>query len=99
MSETVVDAVRVRPDLVAVVRDCLAGMDWLTETDQAAAALALHYAEMIETAEDRAKVLGWHGPHLLNTLRALGGTPAERKALGVEERVGGRLAELRAVRS
>jgi hypothetical protein len=34
---------------------------------------------------------------LLNTLRALGGAPAERKALGVEEVVGGKLAKLRAI--
>ena len=37
------------------------------------------------------------GPHLLNTLRALGGAPAERKALGEQELVGGKLAQLRSV--
>lgn len=86
------------PDLRIVVRACIDQMGWLTPSDQATVALALHYAEMIEIAEDRAKVLGWHGPHLLNTLRALGGTPADRKSIGVEERVGGRLAELRSLR-
>jgi len=34
----------------------------------------------------------------LNTMRALGGTPADRKALAVESDVKGRLGELRALR-
>ncbi len=39
----------------------------------------------------------WVGPHLLNTLRAVGETPAERKVLtGQHEPATGKLAELRA---
>lgn len=77
---------------------------WLTDSDAAAQSLAQHYAELIEDAvssgddELAAKVLGWHGPHLLNTLKALGCTPADRKALGAEREVKGRLGELRALR-
>ena len=98
MAKVVSPKIEPTPDLRIVVRACIEQMNWLTPSDQATVALALHYAEMIETAEDRPKILGWHGPHLLNTLRALGGTPADRKSIGVEERVGGRLAELRSIR-
>jgi hypothetical protein len=38
------------------------------------------------------------GPNMLATLKALGGTPAERKALGVEIESVDALAELRARR-
>ena len=84
--------------MLDAVRGAVAVMSWLEPSDEAAVQLALQYAVMIDTAEDQAKVLGWHGPHLLNTLRSLGGTPTERRALGIEERVGGKLAELRAIR-
>ena len=77
-------------------------MGWLKPTDGAAVDLALTYAaridEALETGEgvEVTKAL-YLGPHLLNTLRALGGTPAERKAMNVEEAVGGKLAQLRSV--
>jgi hypothetical protein len=79
-------------------------MNWLKSTDQAAVDLALTYADRIDAAiasesgPELTKAL-YLGPHLLNTLRALGGTPAERKLLGAEEAVGGTLAQLRSVAS
>jgi len=54
--------------------------------------------EALEAMADAQKAIGWIGPHLANALKSLGGAPAERKALGVEEAVRGRLAELRAAR-
>lgn len=54
--------------------------------------------EALEAMADAQKAIGWIGPHLANALKSLGGAPAERKALGVEEVVRGRLAELRAAR-
>lgn len=88
--------------LVESVETSVAGMSWLKPTDQAAVDLALTYAaridEAIETGEGQEVTKALYlGPHLLNTLRALGGTPAERKALGTEEAVGGKLAQLRSV--
>ena len=84
--------------------DALGAMTWLKPSDGAAVALAALYAEQIDTvvaehevgSQELTKAL-YLGPHLLNTLRALGGAPAERKALGAEEAVGGKLAQLRAV--
>lgn len=89
-------------NLNASVRASIAQMSWLAPTDRAAVDLALTYAERIDEAlatgegQEVTKAL-YLGPHLLNTLRALGGTPAERKALGAEEVVGGKLAQLRSV--
>jgi len=54
--------------------------------------------EALEAMADAQKAIGWIGPHLANALKSLGGAPAERKALGVEEAVRGRLAELRSAR-
>ena len=89
--------------LVQSVQAAVAAMKWLAPSDQAAVDLALTYAARIDEAlefaegQEVTKAL-YLGPHLLNTLRALGGTPGERKAMGVEEAVGGKLAQLRAVR-
>jgi hypothetical protein len=58
----------------------------------------LNRLRQLELRADVTKAVGWLGPHLANALKALGGTPAERKALGVEEAVRGRLAQLRAAR-
>ena len=86
------------------VDEAVAAMPWLVDSDVAAVDLARAYADRIDEAlafaegQEVTKAL-YLGPHLLNTLRALGGTPAERKALGVEEAVGGRLAHLRAIRA
>lgn len=58
-------------------------MDWLTGADKAAVELARVYARRIDEAtlseegQEVTKAL-YLGPHLLNTLRALGGTPDER---------------------
>jgi hypothetical protein len=88
--------------LRASVEASVAEMSWLTPTDQAAVDLALTYADRIddalatESGSEVTKAL-YLGPHLLNTLRALGGAPAERKALNAEEAVGGKLAQLRSV--
>lgn len=81
--------------LTAAVDVAVADMDWLSESDQAAVRLAQEQAAAIEGAEDRMKAIGWIGPQLLATLRSLGGTPGDRKALGVEAKVKGKLAQLR----
>ena len=97
-------AQRRTPNLVSSVRKTVKSMHWLTDADQAAVDLAIRYAQQIEdaaqsdNAHERTKMLGWLGPNLLSTLKALGGTPAERKALGVELEAVDALAELRARR-
>lgn len=59
------------------------GMDWLSEADKASVELARVYARRIDEAtlsgegQEVTKAL-YLGPHLLNTLKALGGTPDER---------------------
>ena len=83
--------------LLGTVTAAVEAMTWLGPSDRAMVALALEYARRIDEASDE-KAVGWLGPHLANALRALGGTPAERKALGIEEQVRGKLAELRAAR-
>lgn len=89
------------------VLDAVAAMHWIKDSDLAAVKLARTYAQRIDKAmEDFEaglidstalnKVL-YLGPHLLNTLRALGGTPAERKALleGGAATPGGKMDELK----
>ena len=79
-------------------------MTWLHPSDRAAVDLAVAYARRIDLAlaegdgPEVTKAL-YLGPHLLNTLRALGGAPAERRNFQVEEVVGGKLAQLRALGS
>jgi hypothetical protein len=89
-------------------------MNWLESSDAALVAVARKYAEVVDGPElDRSKLdeaerlaldielakrVGWIGPHLINAIKALGGAPAERKALGVEREVKGKLSELRAAR-
>lgn len=59
------------------------GMEWLSEADKASVELARVYARRIDEAtlneqgQEVTKAL-YLGPHLLNTLKALGGTPDER---------------------
>ena len=84
------------------VKQAVGEMSWLAPTDQAAVDLALTYARRIDEALEYGEGVEvtkalYLGPHLLNTLRALGGAPAERKALHAEEVVGGKLAQLRSV--
>lgn len=85
------------------IEDSISEMPWLTGADQAAVALALQYAEAIDTAVDSGdantmtKAL-YLGPHLLNTLSALGATPAGRRALELREETRGKLATVRDLR-
>ncbi len=83
--------------MLAAVEAAVRSMTWLTPSDAAMVELAKSYAAKIDAADD-GKVVGWLGPQLSNCLRALGGAPAERKALGVEAPIRGKLATLRAVR-
>ena len=83
--------------VLGAVEAAVAAMAWLTASDGAMVALALDYARRIDAATDD-KSAGYLGQNLSGVLRALGGAPAERKALGVEEQVRGKLAELRAAR-
>lgn len=83
--------------LTAAVGAAIDGMTWLLPSDRGLVELALEYARRIDAATDE-KTVGWLGPHLGNVLRSLGGAPADRKALGVEDAVRGKLAELRAAR-
>jgi len=73
----------------------IADMDWLNDSDQAATGLALAQASAIDDAEDSGYAVAKVGPQLLATLVELGGTPGSRKALGVEAKVKGKLAQLR----
>ena len=70
-------------------------MDWLNDSDQGAVGLAREQASAIDKAEDRNYAVAKIGPQLLATLVELGGTPGSRKALGVEAKVKGKLAQLR----
>ena len=91
---------RLKPQVRSVfkaVSSSLEAMTWLAPADAALVALALEYAHQIDVADDP-KVTRWVGPQLLNVMKALGGSPAERKALGLEENVRGKLAELRNAR-
>ena len=92
-------------NLTTSVRRAVKSMSWLEDSDAAAVDLALKQAQAIENAakfgddEMALRVVARVGPHLLETLKALGGTPADRRALGVESQAKGRLAEIRALRS
>ncbi len=78
-------------------------MTWLKPSDRAAVDLAFTYAAQIDAvletgdAQQIVKAL-YLGPHLLNTLRAIGGTPGERRVLTGQhgDLATGKLAELRA---
>lgn len=92
--------------LEASIDEAVKGMHWLKASDMAAVKLAKTYASRIDKgmadfeeglidSTDLNKVL-YLGPHILNTLRALGGTPAERKALlEGEQAPAGKLDELK----
>jgi hypothetical protein len=76
-------------------------MPWLRSADAAAQELARTYARRIDEAvefgegQEVTKAL-YLGPHLLNTLRELGGSPQSRKAMESSSPVGGALASIRA---
>jgi hypothetical protein len=76
------------------VEDAVTAMHWLKDSDGAVVALAVRYAAEIDKAGDDQRAVGYLGQQLMGALRSLGGMPVERKALGVEEAVGDRLAEL-----
>ena len=90
-------------DLKASIRATTDAMAWLTPADRAAVDLAYSYAATIDQAIESGdaqtvtKAL-YLGPHLLNTLAALGGTPAGRKALELKEEARGKLAAVRELR-
>ncbi len=83
--------------VLGAVTAAVEAMPWLGPADQGMVALALEYARRIDAAEDD-KAAGYLGQNLSGVLRALGGAPAERKALGVEQQVAGKLAALRSAR-
>ena len=91
--------------LEGTFRASVAAMDWLKDTDNALVRTGLEYARQIDkviqdpevSATDKTKAL-YLGPHLINALKELGGTPGSRKDLTQGEgAIGGKLAALRAV--
>lgn len=90
-------------DLKSSVDAAAKQMPWLTPADAAAVDLARSYAETIDIAIESGdaqtvtKAL-YLGPHLLNALAALGGTPAGRRALDLKEEARGKLATVRDLR-
>lgn len=90
---------RIKPPtgVLGAVTAAVEAMPWLGPSDLGMVALALDYARRIDAAEDD-KAAGYLGQNLSGVLRALGGAPAERKALGVDAQVQGKLASLRAAR-
>jgi hypothetical protein len=88
--------------LLQHVDAAVAQMSWLTPSDRALVEVARTYARNIDEAEDsaeRAKRIGWIGPQLVNTMKALGGAPAERRALQADVQVKGKLAQMRSARA
>lgn len=78
-------------------------MKWLTPADHAAVELARSYAATIDQALETGDGLAitkalYLGPHMLNALSALGGTPTGRKALELKEEARGKLAAVRDIR-
>lgn len=92
---------RIRPPtgVLGAVTAAVESMTWLAPSDAGMVELAKKYAALIDAAEDDPKAVGWLGQNLSGALKSLGGTPAERKALGVEEKVAGKLSAIRARRS
>ena len=78
----------------------VAAMPWLKPSDDGMVALARRYATEIDLAKDDLRAVGYLGQNLAHALKALGGAPAERKALtGEEGNSGSRLTELRRARA
>ncbi|NKZ90506.1 hypothetical protein GS966_11240 [Rhodococcus hoagii] len=89
--------------LTDAVTESIGKMPWLKDADKGAIALAYAYAKQIDAAVngegessgyEATKAL-YLGPHLLNALRALGGTPDGRAQLDVTEAVEGALSGIR----
>ena len=90
-------------ELRAAVDRAVDAMPWVTVSDGAAVELARRFAEGIDRAfeSDRGREITKAlnlGPHLLNVLRELGGTPAARKTIaGGGAKGGGKLGHLRSI--
>lgn len=86
--------------LVPAVRETIEALQ-LGPEYEAAAAVALRYAQAIDAAKDPAWALRWLGPELLRSLEELGGTPRARAKMKPAAKPGrerpNRLTELRAV--
>ena len=77
-------------------------MTWLKPSDGAMVALARHYADEVDSAKlaEDSRAVGYLGQQLHAVLKALGGTPLDRKSLAQEG--GGKksgLTNLRAARA
>jgi hypothetical protein len=83
--------------LAPAVQETLAALK-LTERDEAAARLALRYAQTIDEARDPAYAMRHLGPLLLKSLEALGATPMARRGVREPARPQrpNRIAQLRA---
>ena len=90
---------RIKGDMEASVDAAIAQMTWLKPSDYAMVTLALKYAQQMDLAVDDSRAVGYLGQQLHAVLRSLGGSPAERKALNIEGRPDGKLAELREARA
>lgn len=92
-----------RETLVEAFDRSVAAMSWLEASDDGLVALGRTYAEQIDQvlqaddvdAQTKTKTL-YLGPHLVNALRELGGSPGTRKEITQGEgAVGGKLAQFR----
>jgi hypothetical protein len=89
---------KLREQLDAAVQS----MSWLATSDGAAVELARRFADGIDQAfesgdgKNVVKALNL-GPHMLNVLRELGGTPTSRKLVGGGAGGGGKLSHLRSI--
>lgn len=81
--------------LASSVEHGISRMAWLTETDRPMADLAIFIAANIDAGGQADRL----GPLLMKALKELGGTPADRRSIGVEPEVKGKLAALRAART
>ena len=90
---------RIKGPMEDSVDAAIAQMTWLKPSDYAMVTLALTYAQGIDKAGDDGRQIGYLGQQLHGVLRSLGGSPAERKALNIEGRPDGKLAELREARA
>ena len=97
-------SVAVEQVLTEWVEASVAAMPWLTDADQGAVQLARTYAAAIDAAASTGEAPAlqkalYLGPHLVNTLNLLGGTPTGRKALELREEARGKLAAVRDLRA
>jgi len=100
-AEPVLEGIGEYPSMLDAVDEAVAAMSWLKPSDYAMVALAQKYAQQVDAAEAAkdSRGVGYLGQQLHGVLRALGGSPVERKLLEVEGSRGGRLGELREARA